>query len=384
MPTEPARILTTHAGRLDGPPELRALLRASRSGAVDVDAAAAILPGAVREIVYRQKDTGLDIVGDGELGRLGYGLSYYGRRLTGLTSRHVREGEPGWMSQRTGERLEFADFYAELNWGTPSERVICTGPLTYIGHAEVKMDIDRLSAALGAAGLAPRDAFMCVLAPGWLEHFFFNEHYADDEQYLFALADAIAPEYRAIVDAGFTLQIDDPALPDTYDMIIPAPSIDEYRRFARVRVDALNHALQGIPADRVRYHICWGSWHGPHTHDLPLEHLVDLMLLVNAGAYSVEGANPRHEHEWKVWRHTGLPAGKRLIPGVVSHATNVVEHPDVVADRIIRYASVVGRENVIAGTDCGLGLRLHPQIAWAKLQALVEGAARASHELWTH
>jgi 5-methyltetrahydropteroyltriglutamate--homocysteine methyltransferase len=376
------RILTTHAGRLDGPPELRALLKAARSGVVDMDKAAAIVPTAIDDLVKRQKDTGIDIVGDGELGKLGYGLFYYGRRLAGLTARKVAEGEPGWMSLNTGERIEFAEFYKELNWATPAERVICTGPITYVGQAEVSRDIARFTAALKAAGLTPANAFMCVLAPGWLEHFFFNEHYATDEQYLYALADAIAHEYRAVVDAGFTLQIDDPALPDTYDMIVPAPSIEEYRRFARLRVDALNHALTGIPAGRVRYHICWGSWHGPHTHDLPLEHLVDLMLLVNAGAYSVEGANPRHEHEWKVWKTTKLPDDKVLVPGVVSHATNVVEHPELVADRIVRYASVVGRERVIAGTDCGLGMRLHPQIAWAKLNALVEGAHLASRELW--
>jgi 5-methyltetrahydropteroyltriglutamate--homocysteine methyltransferase len=376
------RILTTHAGRLDGPPDLRALLKEARSGAVDMDKASAIVPAAMKELVRRQKDIGLDIVGDGELGKLGYGLSYYGTRLRGLSARKGAAGEPGWMSLNTGERIEFADFYKELNWGTPSERVICTGPITYIGQTDIARDIERFTTALKAAGLTPANAFMCVLAPGWLEHFFFNEHYASDEEYLFALADAIAHEYRAVVDAGFTLQIDDPALPDTYDMIVPAPSIDEYRRFARLRVDALNHALRGIPAERVRYHICWGSWHGPHTHDLPLEHLVDLMLLVNAGAYSVEGANPRHEHEWKIWKTTTLPDDKVLVPGVVSHATNVVEHPELVADRIVRYASVVGRERVIAGTDCGLGMRLHPQIAWAKLNALVEGAALASRELW--
>ena len=376
------RILTTHAGRLDGPPELQAMLRASRSAPVDMDTAAAIIPGALNDLVRRQNDTGIDIVGDGELGKLGYNLSYYGKRLTGLTTRKVAEGEPGWMSLNTGERIEFADFYKELKWGTPSERVICSGTVSYIGHAEVKGDIARFGTALAAVGLTPANAFMCVLAPGWLEHFFFNEHYKTDEDYLFALADAIAHEYRAIVDAGFTLQVDDPALPDTYDMIVPAPSIEEYRRFARLRVDALNHALAGIPAERVRYHICWGSWHGPHTHDLPLEHLVDLMLRVNAGAYSVEGANPRHEHEWKIWTSTALPDDKVLIPGVVSHATNVVEHPELIADRIVRYAGVVGRERVIAGTDCGLGMRLHPQIAWAKLNALVEGAALASRQLW--
>jgi 5-methyltetrahydropteroyltriglutamate--homocysteine methyltransferase len=327
MKDYPGRIPTTHAGRLDGPPELAAFMRMWRTGTVDFEKADTLVPDAIKHIVARQHDTGVDIVGDGELGKLGFGLSYYGRRLTGLTSRPIREGEPGWMSQHTGERIEFADFYRELSWGTPSDRVICSGPISYVGQEEVRKDIARLQAALAAARLSSDDAFMCVLAPGWLEHFFYNEYYVSDEEYLFALASAMAYEYKAIVDAGFTLQIDDPALPDTYDMIVPAPPIDEYRRFARIRVDALNHALEGIPADRVRYHICWGSWHGPHTHDLPLEHLVDLMLLVNAGAYSVEGANPRHEHEWKIWEHTKLPEGKRLIPGVISHATNVVEQP---------------------------------------------------------
>jgi 5-methyltetrahydropteroyltriglutamate--homocysteine methyltransferase len=377
------RILTTHAGRLDGPPKLRAMLETSRTGGeLDMDLLAATLPNAMLDIVRRQVETGIDIVGDGELGRLGYGLAYYGRRLTGLTKRTVREGEAGWMAQTTGERMEFADFYKELNWVAPSERVVCTGPVSYIGHPEVAKDIARFTTALAALNLKPDNAFMCVLAPGWLEHFFFNEHYPTDEQYVFALADAIRHEYRAIVDAGFILQIDDPALPDTYDMIVPTPSIEDYRTFAALRIDALNHALEGIPDDRVRYHICWGSWHGPHTHDLPLDYVVDLMLNVKAGAYSVEAANPRHEHEWKIWKKVKLPDGKILIPGIVSHATNVVEHPELVADRIVRFADLVGRENVIAGTDCGLGLRLHPQIAWAKLRALAEGAALASKQLW--
>jgi 5-methyltetrahydropteroyltriglutamate--homocysteine methyltransferase len=287
------------------------------------------------------------------------------------------------VSLRTGEGIEFAEFYKTLSWGAPSERVIVSGPISYIGQVEVAADIERMKRALDAAGLKASDAFMCVLAPGWLEHFFFNEYYKTDEEYLFALADAIGHEYRAIVNAGFTLQIDDPALPDTYDMIVPAPPIDEYRKFARVRVDAVNHALTGIPSDRVRFHICWGSWHGPHTHDLPFKHVVDLMLMVNAGAYSVEGANPRHEHEWKIWKEATLPDDKVLIPGVISHATDVVEHPELVADRIIRYAGIVGRERVIAGTDCGLGLRVHPQIAWAKLSTLVEGARLASRQLWS-
>jgi 5-methyltetrahydropteroyltriglutamate--homocysteine methyltransferase len=294
----------------------------------------------------------------------------------------VSPGEPAWMSMNTNERLEFADFYKELNWPMASERVVCTGPISYVGLTEVKTDIERFKKVLATANVPVEEAFMCQLAPGWLEHFFYNEYYPNDEQYLFALADAMKHEYKAIVDAGFILQLDDPALPDTYDMIVPPPGIDEYRKFAEVRIEALNHALTGIPADRVRYHICWGSWHGPHTHDLPLRHVIDLMLRVKAGAYSVEAANARHEHEWKIWKSVALPEGKILIPGVVSHATNVVEHPEVVADRIIRYATTVGRDRVIAGTDCGLGFRVHPQIAWAKLKALADGAALATRELW--
>jgi 5-methyltetrahydropteroyltriglutamate--homocysteine methyltransferase len=377
------RILTTHAGRLDGPPEWRELTGSVRSAqAAGAAALEAKLPKALVDVIHRQVDAGVDIISDGEVGKVGYGLEYYGTRLSGLAARPIKEGEPGWMALATNERLEFADFYKELRWVAPTERVVCTGPIAYIGAEHVKKDIAQFKAALSDESVAPAETFMCVLAPGWLEHFFYNEYYGDDKAYLFALAEAMRHEYKAIVDAGIVLQIDDPALPDTYDMIVPAPSIEEYRRFAEVRIEALNHALEGIPPDRVRYHICWGSWHGPHTHDLPLKYLIDLMLRVNAGAYSVEAANARHEHEWKLWKDVQLPDDKILIPGVVSHATNVVEHPELVADRIVQYANLVGRERVIAGTDCGLGFRVHPQIAWAKLNALSEGAALATGQLW--
>jgi 5-methyltetrahydropteroyltriglutamate--homocysteine methyltransferase len=377
------RILTTHAGRLEGPPELRkALGTLQQTMAADPASLEPHVHNAVGWVLREQARAGVDIVSDGELSKIGFGLSVFGRRLSGLTSRKLEEGEPGWMSQHTGERIEFAEFYAQMPWFSATERSICTAPIEYIGDAEIAKEIRLYKEALAETGVEVEDAFMCALAPAWLEHFFHNEFYKTDEEYLFALADAMRHEYRAIVDAGFILQIDDPALPDTYDMIVPAPPIEEYRKFAAVRIDAANHALRGIPEDRVRYHICWGSWHGPHTHDLPLEHVLDLMLRVNAGAYSVEAANPRHEHEWKLWKETRLPEGKILIPGVISHATNVVEHPELVADRIVRYAELVGRENVIAGTDCGLGFRVHPQIAWAKLKALVEGAALASEQLW--
>lgn len=379
------RILTTHAGRLDGPPEYREMTMAMMSGKpVDMETFKPTVRRGIVDVLRKQAAAGIDVISDGELGKIGFGgIAYYGRRLSGLSSRKLKTGEAAFMALQTGERIEFADFYRELPFmGSPSERAVCSGPIQYIGQEAVKHDLEVFRAAFAEAGVKAEETFMCVLAPGWLEHFFYNEHYKSEEEYIFALADAIKHEYKAIVDAGFILQIDDPALPDTYDMIVPTPSIEEYRKFAAVRVEALNQALQGLPEDRVRYHICWGSWHGPHTHDLPLEHVVDLMLKIKAGAYSLEAANARHEHEWKIWQRVKLPEGKILIPGVVTHHTNVVEHPEVVADRIIRYAGLVGRENVIAGTDCGMGFRVHPQIAWAKLKALADGARLATKELW--
>jgi 5-methyltetrahydropteroyltriglutamate--homocysteine methyltransferase len=379
------RILTTHAGRLDGPSEYSEMMRGMMAGQpLDMAVVRPKVRGAIVDVLRKQANAGVDVVSDGELGKIGFGgIGYYGRRLTGLTTRALKPGEAPFMALQTGERLEFAEFYKELPFmAAPADRAVCSGPIKYTGQDEVGKDLEILRAALAESGTKPEEIFMCVLAPGWLEHFFHNEHYAKDEEYIFALADAMKHEYKAIVDAGFVLQVDDPALPDTFDMIVPNPTIKEYRKFAEVRVEALNQALRGLPEDRVRYHICWGSWHGPHTHDLPLQHVVDLMLKITAGAYSLEAANPRHEHEWKIWRDVKLPEGKILIPGVVTHHTNVVEHPEVVADRIIRYANLVGRENVIAGTDCGMGFRVHPQIAWAKLQALAEGARLATKELW--
>jgi 5-methyltetrahydropteroyltriglutamate--homocysteine methyltransferase len=386
MKRSEGRILTTHAGRLAGGRELTE--RAS-----DRDAFLAWERSEMKGVVQQQIDAGIDIISDGELGKFG-GYDYYSKRMTGLALRPVQPGEPPAMSQHTNERIEFAEFYADMAQGlfggaTPQDRtraaprapqrMICNGPISYQGQAEVENDIRLFKEAL--QGTNPEETFMCVLAPGWIEHSLYNEYYKTDEEFLFAIAGAMKYEYKAIVDAGFILQLDDPGLPDTYDMIVPAPSIEEYRRFAQVRIDALNHALADLPEDRIRYHICWGSWHGPHTHDLELKHVVDLMLQVHAQAYSVEAANPRHEHEWKVWKETKLPDGKILIPGVVSHASNVVEHPELVADRIVTYANLVGPENVIAGTDCGMGGRIHMQVGWAKLKALADGARLASKEL---
>jgi 5-methyltetrahydropteroyltriglutamate--homocysteine methyltransferase len=283
------------------------------------------------------------------------------------------------------EQREFAEFYADTGLGAPStaaSRPTCNGPITYTAHETLRRDLANLKAAADAAGI--EEAFVSSISPGSLEMFCRdqNSFYPTTEAFLEAIAGAMREEYRAIAEAGFILQLDDPGLPGAWDMLDPRPSLEEYKGYALLRVEMLNHALEGIPVDRVRYHSCWGSWHGPHTTDIPLRDVVDVMLRVNAQAYLVEAGNARHEHEHKVWRDVKLPAGKILIPGVVSHATNVVEHPELVADRILVFADAVGRGNVMAGTDCGLGGRVHPQIAWAKLRALCEGAALASRKLW--
>ncbi len=256
---------------------------------------------------------------------------------------------------------------------------VCRGPITYQGQADVQRDIADMKAAMAAAGVS--DGFLNSVAPGSCARFG-NEFYADDEEMLYACADAMREEYSAIIDAGLVLQLDDPAIAENWDQINPAPSVEGYRRFTRKRIEALNYAIRDLPTERIRFHLCWGSWHGPHITDFPMADLVDVMLEVNAGAYSFEAANVRHEHEWKLWRDVKLPEGKVILPGVVTHSTNVVEHPELVADRIARFAEVVGRENVIASTDCGLGGRVHPQIAWAKLDTLAKGAELATTKLW--
>jgi 5-methyltetrahydropteroyltriglutamate--homocysteine methyltransferase len=258
--------------------------------------------------------------------------------------------------------------------------VICTGPLTFIGHAALQTDIDNFKAAL--QGVEGPEPFLPAVAPGTIEHWMKNEYYRSDEEFLNAIADAMHEEYKAITDAGFLLQIDDPDLADAWQ-IQGDMSVPEYRKFAELRIEALNYALRDIPEESVRFHMCWGSYHGPHKYDVPLKDIVDLVLQVKAVGYSIEASNPRHEHEWRVWEDVKLPEGKVLIPGVVGHATDFIEHPELVAERLIKYAKLVGREQVIAGTDCGLGTRVgHPKIAWAKFQALVEGAQLATQRLW--
>jgi 5-methyltetrahydropteroyltriglutamate--homocysteine methyltransferase len=343
----------------------------------------------------KQIDIGIDCVGDGEFWKA-RDFIYYSRHLTGLERRPLKPGETGSTRTNTRERDEFTEFYKDSDKAgtifyvpgerpTPPERecTVARGPIKSKGTAALAQEITAFKAAIARSGRTVDETFFCVIAPGWLDHFIYNEYYKTDEEFIFALAEALREEYLAIVNAGFILQIDDPGLVDWWDMLKPALSVEDYRnKFARLRIDAINHALKGIPEDRVRYHLCWGSWHGPHTHDLPFEHIVELMLQVNAQCYSFEAANVRHEHEWKLWNDVKLPDGKILLPGVVSHSTNLVEHPELVAERIMRFAGAVGRENVIAGTDCGLGGRVHAEIAWAKLGALVEGARLASKRLW--
>ena len=399
------RIITTHAGSLARPQDLIALNRARGTGeTVEPAAYADCLSRAVRGIVKTQKELGVDIPNDGEFGKpmadnYDYGAwwTYAFARMEGfvpaesvpeLARKRSSVVDPGLTVGVRRDWQKFSEFYQDPeSSGTllgssarrTTRRPVCTSPIRYIGQATVQADIANMKKAMEAAGV--EEGFMTSVGPG---SFARGEdlYYKSGEEFIFASAEAMREEYKAIVDGGLVLQIDDPSLPDNWDTITPEPSLAEFKKFERVRIDALNHALRGLPADRIRYHICWGSWHGPHSTDIPLKDIVDLVLAVNAGAYSVEAGNVRHEHEWRVWQETKLPDGKLLIPGVVSHATNIIEHPEVVADRILRYAQVAGRENVIAGTDCGFGGRVHAQLAWAKLQALAEGARLATKELW--
>jgi 5-methyltetrahydropteroyltriglutamate--homocysteine methyltransferase len=394
-----SHILTTHAGALPRPDDLLPNTAVAAPPLSDVDGTRERLRTAVADVVQRQMKLGIAVVNDGEFGkamrgRIDYGawVSYVMQRLTGWevtpdsSGASVRSGEeviPGDFYRRR-DRQAFPDLYTEIDremfagGRRPMSRAIVS-PVTYKGHAALQADIANLRAAARESG-AP-EAFMTAVAPGSFGREQ-NRYYKTQEEFLFAIADAMRVEYRAIVDAGFVLQIDDPGMAENWDAMDPSVTVEQYRDYARLCIAALNHSLDGIPRERVRYHMCWGSWHGPHLTDIPLQDIVDLLLTVRAGALSIEAGNVRHEHEWKVWRDIALPPDTILIPGVVSHSTNVVEHPELVADRIVRYAKLVGRENVIAGTDCGLGGRIHPSLAWVKLQALVEGAQLASRQLW--
>lgn len=376
------RILTTHVGALPAPRDLWSL-----QGVDD-----ARLRQAVGDVVRFQRDCGIDIVNEGEITKGGSWVAFVDERLAGFEPRPP--GATLGLLRNSQDWLQFGDFYqAALEGGTLFEQTAsaprqtsrpfdwtCTGPVTYRGQSALQREIDCLRQSIGNA--SPGDAFLTSTAPASLEPGRENHYYRSDEEYLFAIADAMSREYRAIAAAGFLLQVDDAWLAALWDRIGVKMGLDGYKRYCAMRVEALNHALRDIPPERVRYHLCWGSWHGPHQSDIPMADIVDTMLSVNAQTYLFEAANVRHEHEYVVWKSVKLPADKILAPGVVSHATALIEHPQLVAERIRRFADIVGRDRVIASTDCGLGLRCHPQIAWAKLKALAEGAALASEALW--
>ncbi|MBF8291132.1 MAG: vitamin-B12 independent methionine synthase [Chloroflexi bacterium] len=396
MKTSTDRILTTHVGSIPRPDSIRELLRARLGGqAVDPEALAARVKDAVADVVRKQVECGIDVVSDGEMSKTSF-IAYTDERLTGFTS--MRPDDPtvpasntsGSWARRLDTRREWRAFreyyegYLPAAMPPSAPPTVCTGPIAYKGEALLRHDLESFKAGLHAAGVT--EAFVPAIAPGMVGRDQ-NRYYPTEEAYRFALAEALKIEYRAIVDAGLILQIDDPGLGETWDMIIPTPTLAEYRKMQAINIEALNHALAGIPEDRVRYHLCWGSWQGPHEGDLPLKDIVDLMLSVKAQAYSVEAATPRHSYEWRIWKDVELPEGKILIPGVIAHTTAVVEHPETVAERIMNFASVVGRERVIAGADCGfaqgaLYQRQHPTVMWAKFRALAQGAALASGRLW--
>jgi 5-methyltetrahydropteroyltriglutamate--homocysteine methyltransferase len=396
-------ILTSHAGSLPRPEDLIDANRARESGmTTDERRFQDQLRSSVAEVVALQKQAGIAVPGDGEFGKsMGHRVNYRAwwsysfQRLgglelgtTGLYDMPAQRSRPGEVVLTSfadrRDRLKFAAAYADPDSGiTTGPRAalwpVCVSKLTYTGHAAIQSDIANFKAALQAAGV--EEGFMTSIAPGSASRIA-NRHYKTDEELLYACADAMREEYKAIVDAGLILQLDDPAIAENWDMVNPEPSVDDYKKFSMARVEALNHAIKGLPEDRIRFHLCWGSWHGPHTTDVPMRDIVDVMLAVKCRAYSFEAANVRHEHEWKVWQDVKLPDGKLILPGIVSHATNVVEHPELVAERITRFANLVGKERVIASTDCGLGGRVHSQIAWAKLEALAQGAALATRQLW--
>ena len=386
------RILTTHVGSLIRPDEFLPVLRALDSDNPPTpDVYEAELGKAVEEVVRKQAEVGIDIVSDGEFGKGINWAFYIHSRLTGITSRPLTPEEasdPQATIMGGRDREAFPEYYAEADRaiaGRVNKRLICNGAISYVGHKELQRDISNLLAAADKARV--KEAFLPVVAPASALPSAKNEFYPDEEGFLFALADALREEYRAIVDAGLYVQIDDAFFPYMHEKLVPPMSLSEYRKWAQLRIDALNRALKGIPVERSRYHICWGSWSGPHMFDVPMKDIVDIVLQVNVGSYSFEAANVRHEHEWKVWKTAKLPAGKKLLPGVISHATNVVEHPELVADRLMRFAEIVGRENVIASTDCGFAQspftrRVHPTIMWAKLGCMVEGARLATQQLW--
>jgi 5-methyltetrahydropteroyltriglutamate--homocysteine methyltransferase len=383
------RILTTHVGSLIRPAELQDFLRAKQAGKpYDEQAYQKCLTDSVAEVVRRQAAAGIDVVSDGEFGKSISWAQYALTRLSGFERRPI-QNEAANPFKRGADRARFAEFYAELDAREGVATVmdaVCVGPIRYSGVAELQRDIDNFKAAL--KNVEVEEAFLPVAAPASVIPDRKNEFYKDDEELQLAIAEAMRTEYRSIIDAGFVLQLDDARSAVTFDRMVPPASFADYKRWLERQMDILNHAIDGLPIERIRYHMCWGSWPGPHVSDVPLKDIVDVVLKAKVGALVIEGANPRHEHEWQVWKTAKLADGQILIPGVISHATNVVEHPELVAERIVRLAKIVGRENVIGGTDCGFAQgpfyrRVHPSIMWAKLQSLAQGARLASRELWS-
>jgi 5-methyltetrahydropteroyltriglutamate--homocysteine methyltransferase len=388
------RLLVTHVGSLVRPPALIEFLEKVREDKpIDASAFEICLKKSVEEAVRRQVEVGIDVVSDGEYGKSVTWAFYVHKRLGGIewrpfTTEELRDPMATVISGR--DREAFPEFYHEYDGRVLSNarsvpRPVVTGAITYIGQSELQRDIGNLKAALATNPHA--SGFLPVVAPASAIPNAKNEFYRDEEAYLFGLAEALKTEYRAIIDAGLDLQVDDAGLPIAYEKMVPPKTLTDYRKWASLRIEALNHALKGLPKERTRYHICWGSWNGPHMFDVPFKDILDLVLRVEVGAYSFEAANPRHEHEWKLWHDVKLPPGNVLIPGLITHSTNVVEHPEFVAERMLRFVDCVGRDNVMAGSDCGfsqspLGGRVHSSIMWAKLRCLAEGAAIASKKAW--
>lgn len=380
------RIITSHAGSLHRPPDLRQTMQQRRDDEPIDDVLAARIKEGVKEVVGLQAENGVDVVNDGEYTKRSW-QTYARGRLQGLEIRPLGpDDDPAYGSITARESRVFPNFFASANAPgvqaaqAPREGVFAVGPLKYIGQQETQRDIEYIREA--AKGVQVEELFLTALAPATVEHWLRNKYYKSQEEMLFAIADAMHDEYKAITDAGIMLQLDDPDLPDGYH-VHPEMSVADYQKWAEVRVEAINHAVRDCPEELVRLHICWGSSHHPHTQDIPLREIIDIVFKVKAQCYSIEAANPQHEHEWAVFEDVKLPNGKILMPGVLGHcAREFVEHPELVAQRLIRYANLIGRENVIGGTDCGLSRVAHSSIQWAKFRAMAEGAHIATKKLW--